>query len=242
MKRFFAISVAAAVIAAAGVMCAGCDDDNLKGGDGGNGRNVIGNSGLTEVSGTLVNAVQLGDGDWSVRLGVWIDADEQSQQGQFMILEEAPIAADGSFTLQLPSMMNTKYMFSLSYVMGDMEWVNISDRNALMTETSLLLYSSDNHVGYVEYAGSISNTDGDAEGNLTFVSDDVTVSGSDSFEDEYGSGYRYVYDLSLKRGWNWFYMMGEYLENENVMTITTTPPAGGELFFYGSVYGGGGNY
>ena len=227
MKKFFAFNLFAAAMIAAAVSFVGCDPP---GGGGitpyGETVTVVGD--MTQISGTIANIEDLdGIDGLSLRLIDWEDV-EGSREMAPVVLSSTAIAADGSFTLSLPATMKTKNMYPVSEEL-DAPGVTISNPDVLLGGGDLYIYSGETRVGHVNYEGYhyTASSETDVDAGLVFVSGNVTATGSGG-----ESGERYVYDISLKGGWNWNYLVEEYTDDEDIMTVTTTLPAGVEMFFY----------
>jgi hypothetical protein len=208
-------------MAAAGGLFAGCDDDDLKGGGGGGNTTITIVGDMTGISGTISNMDELSaDKDYALKLSVYDD-----EANQNVAIASAPIAANGSFSLDLPSTILSKYLSPLLSDFGGVvpDGINVSDRDFLVSMADLELWEDDVYVGMVEYTSYEYGEDNTrfVDGSYLCLSDrpsDVTG------ELEEMDGV--VFDLHLKKGWNWYFNIAEesISSYEERQVITTEMP------------------
>ena len=136
---------------------------------------------------------------------------------------------NGGFKLTLPSTLNSKYLLSISEDIE--EGMVVSDPNAKVGAANwFVAYDKDgNEIGEFDCVYYDEETNTNATSLFHFYADrDLTITGTIIYEHEWFGYTTEIYDCSFKKGWNVFYFIEEW-DNDNTyynLTLTTKEPSG----------------
>lgn len=219
MKKVF-LSVFACVCA---VCCfTGCADDD----DDGASANTV-----SAIEASVENGSSYNSRVDVVKALMDVDEEYDSETGEYYFTGyEAATAnySNGSFKLNLPQSVNSQYLFSITEdLSGD---ISVSDKNAKIGSVEFILgYKNGVETGMFEYG--YDTDDASAWTTHIYADSDVTVTGSES-EKEGNTTYNYVYNMSLKKGWNVVYVADAKKGNTWTITFSGKKPSGMKWIFY----------
>ncbi len=228
MKNIFTFCLAAIAIM---VVTTGCP------GPGGE-PHVTVYSDLTEISGTIESFDELPAGEYTLKLEVYDNLNEED-----VTLAECPISAAGEFTLELPTTVSGRYLTSSRWVYEDIPDSATISNHFNITDSELCVYDSDDeYVGTLSYEGTDYVEESNIVSNIYFdgglyYADDSSTMGGWYYVNE-DEEYKVFIEVDMKKGWNWqYYMTNESYdtvseEDTETETLTTTLPFEGNFFIY----------
>jgi hypothetical protein len=201
MKRFF-VPVMFAALAVAFVAC-----DENGGNDNGENGNENGTT-VNTVSGKITNKPA---DDKQYELKLMYSADN--------VFASTTVADDGSFSFELPETVDTDILALASEIIAD-DRIALSNENIRITGFGDLYWEvwldgsyTGNDVNFDKYDNA---TETGVTGNLIYADGNGTATGTYNTVNE-----TYIYDLDVKKGWNWMYVI-EQLEGGHVTVTYTT--------------------
>lgn len=168
----------------------------------------------TSISGTIQN---MPSGSYVLKAVVYDDDDD-------LVLAECNVAANGSFSLQLPETVPNAYLEGF----GDLEDsdITISNPNAKVGSIYLELYDGDDEYVDDVYYASISITETAIsllQAMPTYCNAAVTATGTTKFDDEDEEDIPMTVSLSFAKGWGWTVLnLNVNLANETASASMTT--------------------
>ncbi len=143
-------------------------------------------------------------------------------------LAETSVAADGSFSLELPANYGSGVLLSPDWMFDIPGMVTFSDPATKLGSTSLILYRDGEDVGiliygeYREGVGTIYSSDG----WLIYSDRNCDIDGS--FVDE---SIPVTFDISFKKGWNWIFEIYEANGEGESLRMVSGIPSGSRLYY-----------
>ena len=207
------IYFSAAAFICAGFLLTGCNKDD----NGLNGTNI-----------STIDAKVENGSDYNTKIDAvkaLINANEEynSESGQYVYTGHEVASGNytnGGFTLDLPKTVDDQYL-SLLTTDGMPKEITVSDTTVKGNSIEIVAYKSGVEVGYFEY----NSPDSTATSGYIYVDRNVKITGSGS-EDLFGSTFKYIYNVSWKKGWNIAYFKETTTVNSYTVEVTTTEPSG----------------
>ena len=209
MSRANFLRIICMALFAAVFVFSGCDNDDENNDDNnGNG------SGSGNINTFTINAPVTGGNAniASVKLVAWEGFDADT----YVELKPASFS-NNTLVLELPKNVPAGVLFPVSDHWGGL---NISPNSAKMALASIIGYKgNEDEFGAFEYVSENETW----WGTLVFVDRNVSVTGTINAEN-----FTIVHNLSLKKGWNWYYFSEVYDEDKGTWSgiETSTAPSG----------------
>ena len=127
-------------------------------------------------------------------------------------LVSAP-CANGAFTITLPETIDNRFLVRFGDVMPNT--MNLSDNELRVDGVGLYAYSND-----VPFLLSLRSADGKVQAELLYADRDCVMSGSTVETEGFDEPKTIIYNLILKAGWNWAYL----IETDSNITVVSTKP------------------
>ncbi|GHT25770.1 hypothetical protein FACS189430_12390 [Bacteroidia bacterium] len=184
---------------------------------------------FTIVTAKVENGNDLNSKVNAVQVDVWNDEGDAGQE-KYKIASGS--YASGSFTVNLPVTVDSKYLLPTvdnSELLSD-DWkdkIMISNPNVKNCCIEFKAYKDGNRGGNFTYYGKTSET----YGYFIYSDGDVTLTGLGTYTND---GYicTYDYNVSLKKGWNIVYEYSKEDVNAKTFTIKMTSVAPADMKWY----------
>jgi len=164
------------------------------------------------------------------------------------VFGSSAVSTNGSFSMKLSTPPNSLLTEASDEIYDDVTVSDKTVKGAGSEHYSFVAYKNKTIVGIVVYGNEVFNSlmlqnrgsvygkdNGWSYGYPVYLDNNLTVSGTHSG----GSGtqsYKYIYDVTAKKGWNTFFIQHNYTESGTIATetekITTTLPANYKWYYY----------
>ena len=204
MKKFSALMLGA--MACAAVLVASCKKDDDK---------EPGSNPVSTINAAVVNGGSV-DVD-TVKAIVYTN-------GAWYLFATAPYTG-GGFTITLPDNVDPECL-SLMFDDGAMTSLSMSNRNVKVVYSDVRGYKSGSNKGnfyYEKWEGEFGEGTQVASSSLVYADGDVVITGTHT-ETSGAQTNIDVYNVSLKKGWNFMYRARERSDNTRKDTYTTSDP------------------
>ena len=166
-----------------------------------------------------------------------------SETGEEKLLPFFGNYVNGGFTLSFPNPLNSEWLnpisdyFSSYAIISDTtakiqivdDFLAISSPSGDWGNGDFYAWRGDNRVGWFIYVKDNGHDDW-ADALVVYVDKDVTLTGSREGEGQDGK-WKDIFNVSLKKGWNWVYETGSVINEVYVYESTTQAVSGLKWYF-----------